>query len=142
MNRNSLRSPAPTKGLRLGLVCLAVAMLLVPALAPLEAEAAPHTAAHKFRRGVSNMGLGVLAIPGQITHVSREKGYALGFSLGFVQGIGWMVVTEAVGVWEFLTCPFEFPPRFRPVITPEYPWDYFKRRSKGAGLPRKRGSRN
>ena len=84
------------------------------------------------------MTLGVLAIPGQMTVQSRDKGYAIGLPLGFAQGVGWMVVTEAVGVWEFLTCPFEFPPQFRPLITPEYPWDYFKRRGKGAGFAKRR----
>jgi putative exosortase-associated protein (TIGR04073 family) len=116
------------------------ASIFASAVVPTEAIASPYTAAHKFRRGVSNMALGVLAIPGQMTVLSREKGYAVGLPLGFVQGIGWMVVTEAVGVWEFLTCPFEFPPQFRPLITPEYPWSYFERRGKGAGFPRKRGA--
>lgn len=99
------------------------------------AEARQYTAGHKFRRGISNLSLGVLAIPGQMTHQTRKRGAATGLPLGFVQGVGWFVVSEMVGVWEFLTCPFEFPPRFEPVIEPEYPWQYFDRRSEGAGLP-------
>jgi putative exosortase-associated protein (TIGR04073 family) len=97
-------------------------------------SAREYTAGHKFRRGVSNLTLGVLAIPGQMTVKSREDGYAIGLPLGFVQGLGWFVTTELVGVWEFLTCPFEFPPKFRPIIEPEYPWDYFERRNRGAGV--------
>ena len=81
------------------------------------------------------MTLGVLAIPGQMTTKTREKGWAVGLPLGFAQGLGWFVATEVVGVWEFLTCPFEFPPRFRPIIEPEYPWEYFEARNSGAGLP-------
>ncbi len=30
-----------------------------------------------------------------------------------------------LGVWEVLTCPFETPPGFKPILTPEYPWGYF-----------------
>ena len=74
------------------------------------------TAADKFRRGFSNTTMGILAIPGQMTHRTREDGYALGLTLGFVEGLGWFVVTELVGVFEFLTCPCELPPRFRPII--------------------------
>jgi putative exosortase-associated protein (TIGR04073 family) len=99
------------------------------------ASARQYTAAHKFRRGVSNLTLGVLAIPGQMTAKTREDGYAIGLPLGFVQGVGWFVATEVIGVWEFLTCPFEFPPHFRPIIDPEYPWEYFEAGHSGAGLP-------
>lgn len=120
---------------RTRVLCWIIAAILCAVLAAPVASARNYTAAHKFRRGVSNMALGVLAIPGQMTAKSREDGYAVGLSLGFVQGLGWFVTTEVIGVWEFLTCPFEFPPRFRPMIEPEYPWEYFESRNKGAGLP-------
>lgn len=112
-----------------------VISFLVISLSASTASAKEYTAAHKFRRGFSNMTLGVLAIPGQMTVKTREDGYAIGLPLGFVQGIGWFVATEMIGVWEFLTCPFEFPPRFRPIIEPEYPWHYFEEGDPGAGLP-------
>lgn len=35
------------------------------------------------------------------------------------------VATEVVGVWEVITCPFETPPGFKPILKPEYPWGYF-----------------
>ncbi len=104
-------------------------------LAPLSASAQQYTAAHKVRRGFANTTLGILAIPGQMTKKTRQDGYAVGLQLGFVQGLGWFVVTEVVGIWEILTCPFEFPPRFRPIINPEHPWDSFEKGSRGAGLP-------
>ncbi len=123
-------------GLALAVVC---GMLLVaPDAAYARDFSRSHrenTAADKFRRGVSNMTLGVLAIPGQMTTETRKRGWAIGLPLGFVEGLGWFVVTEVVGVWEFLTCPFEFPPEFRPMIDPEYPWHYFREDSTGAGLP-------
>ncbi len=116
---------------------LVTAMLLAPLSTSAESYTAAHdyTAAEKVRRGFANTTLGILAIPGQMTQKSREDGYALGLPLGFVQGLGWFVVTEFVGIWEILTCPFEFPPRFRPIINPEHPWNSFKEGNPGAGLP-------
>lgn len=141
MERALMNQRAARGSLRISVVAIATAAILVASLAASTAQAGPHTAAHKFRRGVSNIGLGVLAIPGQMTHLSKEKGYAIGLPLGFVQGLGWMVVTEFVGMYELLSSPFEMPPEFRPMITPEYPWEYFEKRSTGAGLPKKRGTR-
>jgi hypothetical protein len=30
-----------------------------------------------------------------------------------------------VGVWEFVTAPFPVPEGYKPILKPEYPWDYF-----------------
>jgi len=132
MKSNQRMQPKLSRGSAMTLACVVIILIMS---APSSASAREYTAAHKFRRGVSNMTLGVLAIPGQMAVKSREDGYAIGLPLGFIQGLGWFVATEAVGIWEFLTCPFEFPPRFRPMIEPEYPWEYFESRNRGAGLP-------
>jgi len=94
--------------------------LLVPGSA-----AARDTAARKLGRGVSNIGLGVLAIPGQIVQTTRDSGPFVGATWGFVKGVGFTVATEVIGVFELLTCPFETPPDFKPIIKPEFPWQYF-----------------
>jgi putative exosortase-associated protein (TIGR04073 family) len=130
-----MRIDRSTKTARWNPTTTVVAGLLIAFLATSTASAREYTAGHKFRRGVSNLTIGVLAIPGQMTAKTREDGYAIGLPLGFVQGLGWFVTTELVGVWELLTCPFEFPPRFRPLIEPEYPWEYFEAGDPGAGLP-------
>jgi putative exosortase-associated protein (TIGR04073 family) len=101
----------------LALLCLC---LLVPATV-----SAKDSSARKLGRGFANVTLGVAAIPGEIMETTREKGPALGATWGFTKGVGMMVATELVGVWEVLTCPFEFPPGFKPILTPEYPWQYF-----------------
>ena len=36
------------------------------------------------------------------------------------------VATEAVGLFEFLTCPFETPPDFKPILAPEFPWGHYQ----------------
>jgi hypothetical protein len=45
--------------------------------------------------------------------------------LGFVFGLGKIVVRTLVGVYEFVSAPFEAPAGFEPIIEPEFPWSYF-----------------
>jgi putative exosortase-associated protein (TIGR04073 family) len=104
-------------------VLLGLGMLLLsdPALAQSQ-----YTSARKVGRGFSNLTLGVLAIPGQMVQEIDRRGAAVGVPLGFGKGLGWFVATELVGVWEILTSPFEFPAGFRPILEPEFPWQYFE----------------
>jgi putative exosortase-associated protein (TIGR04073 family) len=84
-----------------------------------------HTSAQKFGRGLAGMTCGVLEIPGNIVKETRAKG-AVGFPVGLAMGLGMTVTRELVGVYEFITAPFPVPSGFRPILTPEYPWDYFE----------------
>jgi putative exosortase-associated protein (TIGR04073 family) len=111
------RSPSVAR--RLAGVALATALVGLPASA--EAQ----SAARKVGRGLAAMTCGFLEVPGNIVKVHRERGPAWGFSLGFVQGLGMIVVRELVGVYEFVTAPLEVPPGFEPIIEPEFPWSYF-----------------
>ncbi len=98
---------------------------LVAGLLVLPGTASAQTAARKVGRGLAAMTTGFLEVPGNIVKVSRERGYGWGFSLGFVQGLGMIVVRELVGVYEFLTCPLDVPSGYQPIIHPEFPWSYF-----------------
>ena len=102
-------------------VCLVMAILL-----PGAAMAAQQSAARKVGRGVAAMTCGFLEIPGNIVAETRSRGPAWGFTLGFVTGLGRVVVRELVGVYEFVTAPFPIPAGFQPIIQPEFPWDYFQ----------------
>ena len=99
---------------------LAVLLASLPGTA-----SARDTAARKLGRGVANLSLGVLAIPGEIVETTRENGPFVGATWGFTKGVGMLVASEVVGLWEVLTCPFETPPRFEPILEPEFPWGYF-----------------
>ena len=98
---------------------LALALLVLPA------NAHAQSAARKVGRGLAGMTCGFLEVPGNIVKTNRERGPAWGFTLGFVQGLGMIVVRELVGVYEFVAAPFPAPPGFEPIIQPEFPWDYF-----------------
>jgi putative exosortase-associated protein (TIGR04073 family) len=103
------------------LVLLLAAALLLPGAA----GAAQQNAARKLGRGLAAMTTGFLEVPGNIVKMNRERGPGWAMSLGFVQGLGMIVVRELVGVYEFVTCPFPVPAGYVPIIQPEFPWSYF-----------------
>jgi putative exosortase-associated protein (TIGR04073 family) len=99
-----------------------IALLSTPALS----RTTEYTAARKAGRGLAAMTTGFLEIPGNMVAQSREHGAGAGIPLGFVFGLGKLVIRELVGVYEFLSSPFEAPAGFKPIIEPEFPWDYFE----------------
>jgi putative exosortase-associated protein (TIGR04073 family) len=104
----------------------AVALLALVLALPSAAEAQRYTAGRKFGRGLAAMTCGFLELPGSVIRVSRERGPGWGLTLGVAEGVGRIVVRELVGVYEFVSAPFEVPAGYRPILTPEYPWGYFE----------------
>jgi putative exosortase-associated protein (TIGR04073 family) len=105
---------------------LLAATLVLALLLPGVAEAAQQSAARKFGRGLAAMTCGFLEIPGNVVAETRSRGPGWGLTLGFVTGLGKVVVRELVGVYEFVTAPFPIPSGYQPIIQPEFPWDYFE----------------
>ena len=104
---------------------LSIAIVLALVLGVSNTASARDTAARKVGRGAANLTLGILVLPGEMVQTTRESGPFVGATWGFVKGVGMFVATEVVGLWEVVTCPFETPPGFKPILTPEYPWGYF-----------------
>jgi putative exosortase-associated protein (TIGR04073 family) len=104
---------------RIAAFLLMLALLITP-------EARAQTATRKFVRGFAAMTTGFLEVPGNMTAETRAHGPAEGLPLGFVKGLGMIVVRELVGVYEFLSAPFPAPEGYRPIIHPEFPWSYFE----------------
>jgi putative exosortase-associated protein (TIGR04073 family) len=107
---------------RIAIYAVLIGLLSTPALS----HAIEYTAARKAGRGLAAMTTGFLEIPGNMVAESRKHGAGAGIPLGFVFGLGKLVVRELVGVYEFLSAPFEAPEGFKPIIEPEFPWDYFE----------------
>jgi putative exosortase-associated protein (TIGR04073 family) len=104
----------------------AVAALIVASFLLLPSHAdAQYTAARKAGRGLAGMTCGFLELPGNIAKTTRERGAGWGFTLGFVEGLGRIVVRELVGVYEFVSSPIALPEGYKPILSPEFPWDYF-----------------
>lgn len=108
------------KNLKTPLLALSLGLMMLTA-SVVQAD----TASQKFGRGLAGMTCGVMELPGNIVKETRAKG-AVGVPVGMAMGVGMIVTRELVGVYEFLTAPFPVPAGYRPILKPEYPWDYFK----------------
>jgi putative exosortase-associated protein (TIGR04073 family) len=112
------------------MVRIAISAALVGALlTPAPSQAVEYTAARKAGRGLAAMTTGFLEIPGNMVAETRKRGAGGGVPLGFVFGLGKVVIRELVGVYELVTAPLEAPAGFKPIIEPEFPWDYFEAES-------------
>ena len=110
------------RNFRRSAICAAlVGILLTPSLS----LAVEYTSARKAGRGLAAMTTGFLEVPGNMVAESRKHGAGAGIPLGFVFGLGKLVIRELVGVYEFVSSPFEAPAGFVPIIEPEFPWSYF-----------------
>ncbi len=120
---------ATWKATRTAMASAAMALVIFaaagPATARAQSDAGHYTAARKAGRGLAGMTCGFLELPGNIAKTNRERGMGWGLTLGFVEGLGRIVVRELVGVYEFVSAPLELPEGYRPILEPEYPWGYF-----------------
>jgi putative exosortase-associated protein (TIGR04073 family) len=89
------------------------------------APAAAQTAGRKAGRGLAGMTAAFLEIPGNMYAQTEARGPAEGLPLGFAKGLGMIVPRVLVGVYEFVSAPFAAPAGYRPILDPEFPWDYF-----------------
>jgi len=105
----------------LAALCLVVLVSAVPAGA--------QTAVRKAGRGLAGMTTSFLELPGNIVAETRDQGPAVGIPLGFVKGLGMIVVRTLVGVYEFVSAPIPAPADYRPLLRPEFPWGYFEERA-------------
>jgi putative exosortase-associated protein (TIGR04073 family) len=113
---------------------LALVFLFFVYAGPADAQ----TAVRKMGRGLANMTTSFLEIPGQMVKETRAQGAGLGIPVGFAKGLGMIIPRVLVGVYEFLSAPFPAPEGYRPILNPEFPWDYFEDSRESAPPPRKK----
>jgi putative exosortase-associated protein (TIGR04073 family) len=106
---------------RAALYAALIGILLAPSLS----QAVEYSSARKAGRGLAGMTTCFLEIPGNMVEQSRKHGAGAGIPLGFVFGLGKIVVRVLVGTYELVSAPFEAPDGFVPIIEPEFPWSYF-----------------
>jgi putative exosortase-associated protein (TIGR04073 family) len=92
----------------------------------LVAPAGAQTIGRKFGRGLAGMTTAFLEVPGNVVAETDKRGAAEGIPLGFALGLGMIVPRVLVGVYEFVSAPIEAPAGYRPILRPEFPWDYFE----------------
>ncbi|MBI5286475.1 MAG: exosortase system-associated protein, TIGR04073 family [Deltaproteobacteria bacterium] len=77
----------------------------------------------KFARGVVNTGLGlVIDWPKTIYYDTKKEGPAYGFTVGLFKGIGVGLGRTLVGVYELVTFPVPYPEDYKPILTPDFPF--------------------
>ena len=108
---------------RIRALVLSLGVLLALAAGEAGAEG---SAPRKLGRGLANLTTGVIVLPAKVIETTRAHGPFVGATWGLAKGFGWVVATEAVGLFEFVTCPFETPPDFAPILDPEFPWGHYQ----------------
>ena len=111
-------------------------LLALASVAASDGRATEYTPARKAGRGLAAITTGFLEVPGNMVAETRRSGLARGLTLGFVKGLGGIVVRELVGVYDFVSAPIAVPGGYRPLIEPEFPWSYFDETSEIANLSR------
>jgi putative exosortase-associated protein (TIGR04073 family) len=101
------------------------ASLVVVFVGVLASQVEAQTAGRKFGRGLAAMTTAFLEVPGNMVEQTHKRGAAEGIPLGFAIGLGMIVPRVLVGVYEFVSAPFPAPVGYRPILQPEFPWDYF-----------------
>ena len=106
---------------------MTVLVLVFILLRAADATAEPEgSSPRKLGRGLANLTTGVIVLPAKVIETTRDHGPFVGATWGVVKGFGWVVMTETIGLFEFLTCPFETPPDFKPILQPEFPWGHYQ----------------
>lgn len=111
--------------MRIHLPILAAAALAFSLLLTAPEPALAQSPPHKFGRGVANLALGIMEVPGRMIDEGRRRGPLWAMSLGFAKGVGGFVTRELVGVYEVVTFPAPVPRGYEPILEPEYPWELF-----------------
>jgi len=101
------------------LLTLGLLMLAAPATAPAATSPAAG-ATTKLVRGGVNLATGWVELPKRITETTNANGAFAGWTGGLLRGLGYGFVRTVAGAYELVTFPFPAPPRYAPVIQPEF----------------------
>jgi putative exosortase-associated protein (TIGR04073 family) len=107
---------------------IALFVLLVfslPAMAAVAAEAeikADGTCLRKLQRGFLNVALCPFDISNELSKEVRNDTIPPSWFAGLGRGACYMVGRALVGVYEMVTFPIPYPAKYKPVLSPEFPW--------------------
>lgn len=91
-------------------------------LALAEEPSVPQRIATKFTRGAVNFTTGWMELPKQMYLVGRSEGWVTGTLRGPIDGLGMVIARTIAGAYEVMTFPLPLPPRYQPMLLPEYVW--------------------
>jgi len=99
-------------------LCLSLGSTTVAA----EDQSIPAQVGAKFVRGTANFATGWVEIPKQIYLVGKKEGWVQGAFRGPLEGFGMFIARTVAGAYEVLTFPIPLPPRYQPMLLPDYVW--------------------
>ena len=118
-------------------ILLAVVISVASAAGAAEREQAASTPGQKALRGATNLSLGlVLELPRTIYYETKQQGPLLGIPAGFLAGFGLGLMRTAVGAYELLTFPIALPDDYKPILTPDFPFEQGRTRVSPALIER------
>jgi putative exosortase-associated protein (TIGR04073 family) len=94
-----------------------------PHIGPSETENVVGHMTGKLARGFVNVVTCIGEIPNQMVKVGHDKGFWAAISLGFLKGLGMMVVRFAAGVFDMAFFLSPWPDDYKPILEPEYVWE-------------------
>lgn len=94
-----------------------------PHIGPSETENVVGKMTQKLARGFVNIVTCIGEIPNQMVKVGHAKGFWAGISLGFLKGLGMMIVRFGAGAFDMVFFLSPWPDDWKPVLEPEYVWE-------------------
>lgn len=123
------------------IILLAVVISVASAAEAAGPEQAASTPGQKALRGATNLSLGlVLELPRTIYYETKQQGPLLGIPAGFLAGFGLGLMRTAVGAYELLTFPIAVPDDYKPILTPDFPFEQGRTRVSPALIERPKES--
>lgn len=92
------------------------------------AEIAASGPARKLQRGFLNVALSPFEISDKIVLTQRYDTALPTWIAGIIKGSLYTVSRIAVGAYEMVTAPVPAPSDYRPVMEPEFIWEYWDRK--------------
>ncbi len=105
-------------------VLLAFSLPAMAAVAPeveIQGEGTPQ---RKLQRGFLNVVLSPFDISNELSKEVRNDTIPPSWVAGLGRGSIYAVGRALVGVYEMVTFPIPYPAKYKPVLSPEFPWQF------------------
>ena len=99
----------------------AFSLPLMAAEAEIQGEGTPQ---RKLQRGFLNVALCPFEISNELSKEVRNDTFPPSWVAGLGRGVCYTVGRALVGVYEMVTFPIPYPAHYKPVLSPEFPWEH------------------
>ncbi|MFH1799600.1 MAG: exosortase system-associated protein, TIGR04073 family [Candidatus Omnitrophota bacterium] len=103
-------------------VLLAFSLPAMAAVAPEAEIQGEGTCLRKLQRGFLNVALCPFEISNELSKEVRNDTLPPSWVAGLGRGSIYAVGRALVGVYEMVTFPIPYPAKYKPVLSPEFPW--------------------